>query len=110
MQNRKLGISPAIGPDGRVAKGGAGRLHSDQTIDSDRARKSLDVLMAQWTAVAMRVHQLECRFRDADVAGLRHMLQPAGEMHGGAVDALLPRELVRQPGDDLAGVNPDPKR
>ena len=58
----------------------------------------------------MRVHQLERRFGNADVAGLRHVLQPAGEMHGGAVDALLPRELVRQAGDDLAGVNPDAKR
>ena len=110
MQNRKLGIASAIGPDDRVAKGGAGRLHSDQPVNSDRPWKPLDVLMAQWTAIAMRVHQLERRFRDADVAGLRHMLEPAGEMHGGAVDALLPRELVRQAGDDLTGVNPDPKR
>ena len=109
MQNRKLRISPAIGPDHRVTKGGAGRLHFDQPVNSDRPWKSLDVLMAQWTAIAMRLHQLERRLRDADVAGLGHMLQTAGEMHGGAVDALLPRELVRQAGHDLAGVNADPK-
>src|SRR5215204_3348651 len=53
MQNRKLRISPAIGPHDRVTKGGARRLHSDQPVDSDRPWKSLDVLMAQWTAIAM---------------------------------------------------------
>jgi hypothetical protein len=110
MQHGKLGIAPATGSDDRVAERRAGRLHSDQPVDSDRPGKSLNVLMAQRAAVAVRVHQLERRLRDADVAGLRHVLQPAGEMHGGAVNALLPREFVRQARDDLAGVNPDPER